>query len=272
MKFAYFKKKQYAVVKNNFLSLPKNVLINKLLDREYIRDLEAWVNDNKELYEPIPQMLDPPLKVSKLLGVGNNYWSHVKEQRGKAPDNPIIFQKASTAVIGHGHPVIAPKTVTMLDYENELAVIIGKKGKYIDKDEVNEYIAGYSIFNDISARDHQFKYNNQWFVGKSFDTFAPIGPWIVDKFEIKNPQNLNLQTMLNGKIMQSSNTKNMIFKVSDILHFISNVLTLEPGDVIFTGTPEGVGFTRTPPVYLKSGDMLDLSIERIGTLHTPISQ
>lgn len=272
MKLAYFKKKQYAVVKNNFVPLPKSVAINKLLNKEYIKDLDAWVKNSKDLYELIPQMLDPPLKVSKLLGVGINYSSHAKEQGEKAPEAPIMFQKASTAVIGHGHPVIDPKIVTMLDYEIELAVIIGKKGKYIDKDEVNEYIAGYTIFNDISARDHQFKYNNQWFVGKSFDTFAPIGPWVVDKFEIENPQNLDLETKLNGKIMQSSNTKNMIFNIPDIIHFISNILTLEPGDVIFTGTPEGVGFTRKPPVYLKPGDILDLSIEKIGTLHTTVSQ
>jgi 2-keto-4-pentenoate hydratase/2-oxohepta-3-ene-1,7-dioic acid hydratase in catechol pathway len=272
MKLAYFKKKQYAVTKNNFVPLPKSVAINKLLDEEYVKDLEALVKNSRDLYEKIPEALDPPLKVSKLLGIGINYQSHAKEQGEKPPEAPIIFQKASTAVIGHGHPVIAPKIVTMLDYEVELAVIIGKRGKYIEKDEVNDYIAGFTIFNDISARDHQFKYNNQWFIGKSFDTFAPVGPWIVDKFEIGDPQNLNMETKLNGKIMQSSNTKNMIFKIPDIIHFISNVLTLEPGDVIFTGTPEGVGFTRKPPVYLKAGDVLDLSIEKIGTLHNMISQ
>lgn len=272
MKLAYFKKRQYAVVKNRLVPLKRSVAINKLLDKEYIKDVEALIEDNKDLSEPIPAMLDPPLKVSKLLGVGINYQSHASEQGEKPPAAPIIFEKASTAVIGHGHHILTSSNITMLDYEIELAVIIGKKGKYIDIESANDYIAAYTVFNDVSARDHQFKYNNQWFIGKSFDTFAPIGPWLVDKFEIANAQNLNLETKLNGNVMQSSNTKNMIFKIPELINFISNALTLEPGDVIFTGTPEGVGFTRKPPVYLKPGDVLDLTIEKIGTLHNTVSQ
>ncbi len=265
MRIAKFENEYYAVRENRMVKL-KSFSVNDLMEREKIKEIEIFFNDNIDLSVPVPEKLDPPVLPKTLMGIGRNYAEHAKETGHNAPKEPVFFSKAVTSIIGHGHDIKYPKIVTQLDYEVELAVIIGKRGKYIPKEDAMEYIAGYTIMNDVSARDHQFRYENQWFVGKSFDTFAPLGPWIVDKYEINDPQNLKLKTMVNNEIRQNSNTMNMIFKIDFLINFISNVLTLEPGDIISTGTPSGVAMGMKEPKFLQIGDVIEMEIEKIGIL------
>lgn len=269
MKIASFNNGYYAVVNSKMFPI-RHFSIENLMNRDWILNLEKELNENSEEFINVPEMLDPPIIPRKLMAVGRNYAEHALEAGHNLPKEPVFFFKAQSSIIGHNHPIIYPKIVTQLDYEVELAVIIGKRGKYISKEEALEYVAGYTIMNDVSARDHQYRYDQQWFVGKSFDTFAPLGPWIVDKFEIKNPQNINLKTMVNGEIRQNSNTSKMIFKIDYLINFISNVLTLEPGDIISTGTPSGVALGMKDPKYLKIGDVIEMEIENIGTLKNHI--
>jgi len=183
-----------------------------------------------------------------------------------------VFLKATNSVIGHGSPVILPGAGPKeVDYEAELAIVIGKEAKNISRNDVNEYILGYTCANDVSARDWQFhKQKNQWTRGKSFDTFCPIGPCLVTPDEIQDPDNLRVRSILNGEVMQDSNTSDMFFDVAAIVSDLSRSITLLPGTVILTGTPEGVGFTREPPVFLKDGDTITVVIENIGELSNPV--
>jgi 2-keto-4-pentenoate hydratase/2-oxohepta-3-ene-1,7-dioic acid hydratase in catechol pathway len=185
-----------------------------------------------------------------------------------SPEQPILFLKATTSIVGNYEPVVLPAAgPNHVDYEAELAVIIGKKAKNIRTNEVMDYILGYTCANDISARDWQFdRQKGQWARGKSFDTFCPLGPWIVSKEEVADPDSLDIRTVLNDEIVQNSNTSEMIFNVREIVSNLSKSLTLMPGTVILTGTPDGVGFTRRPPVFLKEGDIVSIEIEKIGTL------
>jgi 2-keto-4-pentenoate hydratase/2-oxohepta-3-ene-1,7-dioic acid hydratase in catechol pathway len=184
------------------------------------------------------------------------------------PEQPILFLKATTSIVGHEGPIILPVAgPDCVDYEAELALIIGKKAKNIKPDEVMDYIMGYTCANDVSARDWQFdKQKGQWARGKSFDTFCPLGPWIVTKEEIADPNNLGIRAILNGQVVQESRTAQMIFNIQEIVSNLSKSLTLLPGTVILTGTPDGVGFTRQPPLFLKAGDVISVEIEKIGTL------
>jgi len=207
----------------------------------------------------------PVLNPGKIICIGLNYRDHCAEQGVKIPKVPIIFSKFSTAVIGHNDFVVKPSLTEKLDYEAELAFVIGKEGRWINKKDWLEYVAGYTIMNDISARDIQFS-DGQWVRGKTFDTFAPIGPYIVTTDEIKDPHNLVIQLTLNGKIMQNSNTSNLIFGIPHLVSFLSNVMTLKPGDIVTTGTPPGVGIFRKPPVLLKHSDQIEIYIEKIGKL------
>jgi len=217
------------------------------------------------------KILPPVPSPSKIICLGLNYKDHVKETEKKLPSRPMLFSKAPSSIIGTGDSIILPeengKKLEYIDYEVELAVIIGKKTKGINIDEVKNgsYILGYTILNDVTSRRDQ-KRDGQFFFSKSFDTFAPIGPWIVTSDELSNPQNLKMITELNGKVMQNSSTSEMVFNVFEIVSYISQKITLLPGDIIGTGTPSGVGFTRNPPVYLKPGDNLLLKIENIGIL------
>jgi len=214
--------------------------------------------------------LEAPIKnPNKIICIGLNYADHCKEQGIAPPQNPVIFSKFSTAIIGPGEDIIHPRITKQLDYEGELAVIIGKMGKYIDRDNAVNFIFGYTILNDVTARDIQFS-DGQWIRAKSFDTFAPIGPWIVTKDEIPNPNNLNIRTYVNGQISQNSNTKNMIFDIPYLLEFISSVFTLYPGDIISTGTPPGVGIYRDPPYFLHHSDEITIEIEKIGELKNTV--
>ncbi len=213
------------------------------------------------------KLLAPVLSPSKIICLGLNYYDHAAEQNfKKIPDEPLIFMKPRTTIIGPNMPIIKPSFVKQLDYEAELAIIIGKKGKNIMIEKAREYIFGYTILNDVSARDIQQK-DRQWTRSKSFDTFAPIGPCITTADQIKAPQNLKVKTWINGELRQDSSTKNMVFNVYEIIHHISRGLTLEPLDIIATGTPAGVGvFMKPEPKFLKSHDRIIIEIEEIGKL------
>ncbi len=215
-----------------------------------------------------------PVQPCNILALGLNYRSHADETNITYPDLPILFIKATNSLTGPGSPILLPKAgPDQVDYEGELAVVIRKEVKNIRPGQSMEAILGYSCGNDVSARDWQFqKQKNQWARGKSFDTFCPLGPCLVTKDDIPDPGRLGIRTTLNGKVLQESNTANMIFDVPTIVSDLSRSMTLYPGTVILTGTPEGVGFTRQPPVFLKEGDSVTVSIEKIGDLTNPVKR
>jgi 2-keto-4-pentenoate hydratase/2-oxohepta-3-ene-1,7-dioic acid hydratase in catechol pathway len=215
-----------------------------------------------KLLSPIPR---PP----KIIGIGLNYRDHAEEQKATLPDVPAVFAKFHTSVIGHGQPIVLPKNSTKPDYEAEFAVVIGKGGRHIPEDRWREHVFGYTIVNDVSARDFQ-RATSQWTMGKTFDTFCPIGPAIVTADEIEDPHTLDISLTLSGELMQSSNTRNLIFGVPQLIAYLSSVFTLEPGDVISTGTPGGVGFVRKPPRWLRPGDECRIRVQGIGELVNPV--
>lgn len=206
----------------------------------------------------------------KIICIGLNYRDHAIESNMPIPESPIIFSKFATSVVGPEDAVVIPPGSTQSDYEAEMAVIIGRRVSRLPKDRAYEAVFGYSCFNDVSARDFQFA-DKQWTRGKACDTFAPIGPFIATKDEIRDPHALRIQLRLNGQTMQDSSTNQLIFGVPAIIEFLSSCITLEPGDVIATGTPPGVGFARKPPVYLKSGDRMEVEIEGLGVLVNPVA-
>ena len=213
----------------------------------------------------------PPVAVPpKIICLGLNYRDHAEEAHVPSPERPLLFSKPSTTIVGPEDPVVYPKSSTQVDYEVELAAIIGKRGKDIHESNAFDHIAGYTVFNDISARDIQFA-DKQWFRGKSFDTFAPTGPSLVFREQVSDPHNLKMELRVNGEIRQRSTTANMIFKIPQLVAFISNVMTLQPGDIIATGTPAGVGFYAKPEKrLLKPGDLMEAEIEGIGLLRNRI--
>jgi len=215
----------------------------------------------------IAKLLAPLMPVN-ILALGINYKKHGDETALSHPGQPLLFLKATSSIVGHEEPIVLPAVgADHVDYEGELAIIISRKAKNIRPDEVMDCIMGYTCANDVSARDWQFDYQKgQWARGKSFDTFCPLGPWIVTKEEIADPDNLDLKTILNDKVVQSSGTAQMIFNVGEIVSNLSKSMTLLPGTVILTGTPEGVGYTRKPPLFLRQGDVVSVEIEKIGIL------
>jgi len=236
-------------------------LISSLSDGEITRI--AVKEEKASLKAPI---LSPP----KIICLGLNYTDHAEESGAEIPEEPIIFMKPRTSIVGPEEPVVKPSFVKELDYEVELAIIIGKRGKNISVSQASEHIFGYTIFNDISARDIQFK-DGQWTRGKSFDTFAPIGPCITTTAQIEDPNNLRLKTRVNGETRQDSTTGRMVFNVHEIVYHLSRVMTLEPCDIIATGTPRGVAaFMKPKPKFLQPGDTVEVEIENIGTLRNPI--
>ena len=209
--------------------------------------------------------LPPVASPGKILCVGLNYRDHVLEGGREIPDFPTIFLKASSAVIGHQQTIRLPSVSQMIDFEAELAVVIGKSVYNCPAESALEAVAGYTILNDVTARDYQRR-TSQWTLGKSCDTFAPMGPVLVTKEEIPDPHILTITSTLNGQEMQRSNTKHLIFSIPTLIETISAVMTLEPGDIISTGTPGGVGVFREPPVFMQTGDVIEVTIEKIGTL------
>jgi len=211
----------------------------------------------------------PILRPQKLIGIGLNYRDHAEETKMELPKEPLMFAMYSNAITAPNRPIVIPGMSRKIDYEAELAVVIGARTRNVGPDEALDHVAGYTIVNDVSARDLQ-RADGQWLRAKSFDTFAPMGPCLVTRSALGDAGALDIQLRLNGQTMQKSNTRNLIFNVPAIVSHISKVMTLEPGDVISTGTPGGVGFTRKPPVYLQPGDVVEIEIEGIGVLRNPV--
>ena len=211
----------------------------------------------------------PMARPPKITCVGLNYADHAREQGIEAPETPVFFLKSSNTIIGPGDQIRIPPNTQQPDYEAELAVVIGKKGSRIPQERAWEHVAGYTILNDVTARDMQSG-DKQWFRGKSCDTFAPTGPWIVTADEIADPHALAISLTLNGQTMQDSNTSNLIHRIDFLISYLSQSLSWEPGDLISTGTPPGVGMARKPPVFIKAGDEISVTIEGIGTLTNPV--
>jgi 2-keto-4-pentenoate hydratase/2-oxohepta-3-ene-1,7-dioic acid hydratase in catechol pathway len=232
-----------------------------------IQNLKKWLEKNQENCPVIKQSirLGAPLsRPSKIVCIGLNFAKHAKEGGMETPKEPVLFFKASSAINGPYDNVILPRGSQKSDWEVELALVIGEKASYVSEKDAMEYLAGYVLHNDISEREYQLERSGQWVKGKSCDTFAPIGPFIATKDEIQNPHNLNLWLRLNGEIMQQSNTSDMIFYIPKLISYISNFMTLLPGDLISTGTPFGVGLGLDPQKYLKDGDVMELGIDGLG--------
>ncbi|GAB4314299.1 MAG: hypothetical protein Kow0059_05980 [Candidatus Sumerlaeia bacterium] len=215
------------------------------------------------------KVLAPVRRPEKIICVGLNYMDHCREQGKEPPSSPIIFPKFANCLIGSGDPIVRPPITSQLDWEGELAVVVGRRGKRIPEDRALEWVFGYTIMNDVSARDVQYA-DKQWTRGKVSDTFAPLGPCIVTADEIPDPQSLKIQTRLNGRTMQDSSTAEMIFPVRHLLAYLSRGITFAPGDVLSTGTPDGVGMWRKPPVFMQPGDVIRVEIEKIGVLENPV--
>ena len=223
---------------------------------------EPFDSASTRLAAPVPR---PP----KIICIGLNYRDHAAESNLAIPETPTVFAKFQTAVTGHRHPIVLPKSSAKPDYEAEFAVVIGQGGRHIPEERWREHVFGYTIVNDVSARDFQMA-TSQWMIGKTFDTFAPIGPAIVTADEIEDPHNLDISLTISGEVLQSSNTRHLIFGVPKLIAFLSGVFTLEPGDIISTGTPGGVGFARKPPRWLKPGDEMVVRVEGLGELVNPV--
>ena len=208
---------------------------------------------------------EPVKRPGKLICIGLNYRKHAAESGMAVPTEPVIFFKATSSIVGPNDSIIIPKNSTKTDWEVELAVVISRRANYITEEQSMDYIAGYLLHNDVSEREFQMERGGQWVKGKSCDTFAPLGPYLVTKDEVDDPNNLNLWLTLNGKKMQDGNTNGFIFNVQHVIAYLSQFMSLMPGDIISTGTPEGVGFGQRPPFYLKPGDVVELGIEGLGS-------
>jgi 2-keto-4-pentenoate hydratase/2-oxohepta-3-ene-1,7-dioic acid hydratase in catechol pathway len=212
----------------------------------------------------------PPVAVpEKIICIGLNYRDHAAESKMEIPKEPVIFNKYNNALVGASGPVILPSNSTQVDYEAELAVILGKQAKRVSPEEAVDYVGGYTLMHDVSARDWQFR-TGQWVSGKTFDSFAPCGPHVVTPDEIDDPHDLDIRLTLNGRVMQDSNTRNLIFDIPTLISYISHMFTLKPGDIISTGTPPGVGFARRPQVFLQDGDIVELFVEGVGTMRNRV--
>src|SRR5262249_38509857 len=224
--------------------------------------------------EAAPVKLLPPVPAPpKIVCLGLNYRDHAAESGAPIPREPVLFSKYATALIGPDEPIVLPPVSEEVDYEAELVIVIGRGGRHISKEAAAGHIAAYTIGHDVSARDWQLKKDGkQWMVGKTFDTFAPLGPELVTSDEVGDPHALAIKLRLNGKTMQDSSTRQMIFSAPEVVAYLAQVFTLEAGDLIFTGTPPGVGFARKPPVFLKEGDVVEIEIEKLGVLRNPVVQ
>lgn len=230
--------------------------------------LSQYVQDNKDKLGKISDeaRLDSPVaRPSKILCIGLNYADHAKETGAAVPTEPVIFMKSSTSLSGPNDNIVIPRGSEKTDWEVELAVVIGKKASYVDEAEAMDYVAGYVLHNDVSERAFQLERGGTWDKGKGCDTFAPLGPFLATKDEISDPDNLRLWLKVNGQTMQDGTTANFIFKLPHVISYVSQFMTLLPGDVISTGTPAGVGMGFSPSIYLKPGDVIELGIDGLGT-------
>jgi len=254
----------------------KNLTANDLLkcfdlENDFLEKAKQAISDNDlpkinrrnvEICAPVP-------RPSKIICIGLNYRDHAEESGMPIPKSPIVFSKFTNCAIGANEPVLLPGGSEQVDYEAELAFIVGREAKNVKREDAMNYVLGYTNFNDVSARDFQFA-DGQWQRGKSCDTFAPMGEFIATADEIKDPHNLRIQFRLNGETLQDSTTNQLIFKIPEIIEFLSASITLEVGDVIATGTPPGVGFARKPPVFMQNGDTAEVEIEGLGILSNPV--
>jgi 2-keto-4-pentenoate hydratase/2-oxohepta-3-ene-1,7-dioic acid hydratase in catechol pathway len=217
------------------------------------------------------ELLPPVPSPEKVVCVGANYADHARESGMEPPKEPVIFNKFPTTIRKHEDPIVLPTSSNQVDFEAELVVVIGVGGRRIRMQDALSHVAAYCCGNDVSARDWQKdKPAGQWLLGKSFDSFAPVGPTLVTADEIPDPGHLRIQLRLNGQVMQDSNTDQLIYSIPTLISYVSDVCTLKPGDLLFTGTPPGVGMARTPPVFLKAGDVVEVEIEKIGVLRNPV--
>jgi len=233
-----------------------------------IEKLQDWLKNNQDSCPVVGDdvRLGPPLmRPSKIVCVGLNYAQHAAESGMDVPEEPVLFFKATSAIVGPNDPIIIPKGSEKTDWEVELAIVIGKKASHVSEKDALNHVAGYVLHNDVSERAFQLERSGQWVKGKSCDTFAPIGPFIATPDEIGDPNNLNLWLTLNGEEMQNSSTSDFIFNIQHVVSYISQYMTLLPGDIISTGTPFGVGLGLKPPRYLKDQDVVELGIEGLGT-------
>jgi 2,4-didehydro-3-deoxy-L-rhamnonate hydrolase len=212
----------------------------------------------------------PVARPSKIIAIGLNYEDHAAETGGEIPEKPIVFAKYPNTVVGPGEAIKIPPITEQADYEAELAVVVGHPARNVSASEALEYVFGYTNCNDVSSRDLQFSEGGQWTRSKSLDTFCPLGPYIATREEVPDPQSLSIRCVLNGELMQDSNTSKMAFSVAELVSFLSSGMTLMPGDIIATGTPAGVGFARDPKVFLKAGDEVTIEIEGLGSLTNPV--
>ena len=230
--------------------------------------LASFVKANKEILSELPsdvRLGSPVSRPSKIVCIGLNYADHARETNAAIPPEPVVFMKSTTAITGPFDNIVIPKNSVKTDWEVELAVVIGKKATYVDEADALDYVAGYVLHNDVSEREFQLERNGTWDKGKGCDTFAPLGPFMATPDEIENVNNLRLWLTVNGQIMQDGNTSNFIFNVPFVVAYVSQFMTLLPGDIISTGTPAGVGLGFKPPIYLKEGDVVELGIDGLGT-------
>ena len=235
---------------------------NQTIEKLLSMDIDINTLKKVEKYERIET---PITGISKIICIGLNYVDHAKESGMKIPSEPVVFMKAVSSITGPNDNVEIPRNSVKTDWEVELGVVIGKRAKYVQQQDAYDYIAGYTIINDISEREFQLEREGQWSKGKSHDTFSPIGPYLVTKDEVDNEDSLSMTLSVDGKIFQNGNTNTMFFKVPFIISYLSNFMTLLPGDIVSTGTPPGVGFGQKPEVYLKEGQTMKLTIEKLGT-------
>jgi len=273
MKLGVIKNKGAAVITGRGYVLLNNLGFNGSLEQLISEGNNALDNIRNKMisfneYEKFnPEELDAPLRnPGKIVAIGLNYIDHASESKMELPKHPLVFTKFNSSITGPYDPVLIPSSVTRkADYEVELAVILGRRAKNVAKEYALDYVFGYTIINDISARDIQFE-DGQWVRGKSLDTFCPMGPFIITADEISDPQDLQLSCTINNNILQNASTKDMIFSVADLISVLSASFTFEPGDIISTGTPGGVGFIRKPPVYLCNEDIIKTEVQKIGVL------
>jgi 2-keto-4-pentenoate hydratase/2-oxohepta-3-ene-1,7-dioic acid hydratase in catechol pathway len=248
-------------------TLPDSVLALLAAGPEALGRAASLADSPRAVLADDPVLQAPLPRPNKILCIGLNYRDHAEETGAKIPDDPVVFSKFATAVVGPEAEIRLPRVSTKVDFEAELVVVIGRGGRHISEADAIEHVAGYTCGHDVSARDWQLeKDGRQWLLGKTFDTFAPMGPALVTRDEVPDPHALAIRLRLNGRTMQDSTTSKLIFSVPKLIAYISQVVTLEPGDVIFTGTPPGVGNARKPPVYMQPGDVVEVEIDGLGLL------
>ena len=240
-----------------------------------IARLRAWLEEGKAADAPRVgehvRLAPPVARPSKIVCIGLNYYNHAKESKMAVPEEPVLFMKASTSLSGPFDPIVLPRGSRKTDWEVELAVIIGRRAKYVAESEALEYVAGYTVMNDVSEREYQIERGGQWVKGKSCDTFSPLGPALVTPDEIADVHDLDMRLVLNGEEMQRSSTGDMIFSVPLLVSYVSRFMTLLPGDILSTGTPAGVGLGMTPPKYLRVGYVVELEIEQLGAIRQDVA-